>query len=159
MPALPCLSLARVLALLGGTSLAAAFFMPWFSSQGLLLSGQFLHIFLGNPGDLRRFVPGTTGAPGEAQALRALVDLFLVCGLLAMLTTLIGGLAPRGRWPANILLGLTGLVPLLAWAIGIGRLPAGANPEIGLWLIAVGSLAVLVGLAGAVIQERAPGRG
>jgi len=38
----------------GGVLLVTAFFMPWFSSQGLLLSGQFLHQFLSNPGDLRR---------------------------------------------------------------------------------------------------------
>ena len=27
-------------------AMVAAFFMPWFASQGLLLSGQFLHTFL-----------------------------------------------------------------------------------------------------------------
>jgi hypothetical protein len=133
--------------LCGGFSLAAAFFMPWFSSQGLLLSGQFLHEFLGNPGDLRRFLPGSSGSPVEAQLLRGLVDLFLVCGLVAMLASLGGGLVRQTRPPANVVLGLSGLVPLLAWAIGITRLPPGAIPEIGLWLIALGALAVLIGLA------------
>jgi hypothetical protein len=47
----------------------------------------------------------------------------------------------------NILLGLAGVIPLAGWAIGITRLPPGANPEIGLWVIACASVAVLVGLA------------
>src|SRR5213593_1580645 len=104
----PCLSLPRVLALLGGMLLVAAFFMPWFSSQGLLLSGQFLHVFLSNPGDLRRFLPGSTGSPAEAQLLRALVDLFPACGVLATCASLIGGLSTAWRRPANFVLGLSG---------------------------------------------------
>jgi hypothetical protein len=47
----------------------------------------------------------------------------------------------------NILLGLAGAIPLAGWAIGITRLPPGANPEIGLWVIAVASMGILVGLA------------
>ncbi len=141
---MPSLSLPRVLALIGGLALVAAFFMPWFSSQNLLLSGQFLHQFLGNPGDLRRFLPGASGAPGEAQLLRALVDLFPVCGAIAAGAALVGGL--RRTRAADVVLGLSGLLPLAAWAVGISRLPAGANAEIGLWLIVSGSLAVLAGL-------------
>jgi hypothetical protein len=140
------LSLPRVLALVGGLSLVGAFFMPWFSSQNLLLSGQFLHQFLGSTGDLRRFLPGSSGSPAEAQLLRALVDLFPACGAVASVATLIGGLATRWRRAANIVLGLSGAVPLVAWAIGVTRLPPGAGAEIGLWLIAFGSLAILVGL-------------
>jgi hypothetical protein len=140
------LSLPRVLALVGGLSLVGAFFMPWFSTQNLLLSGQFLHQFLANPGDLRRFLPGSSGDPAEAQLLRGLVDLFPVCGGVAIVTTLAGGLQNRWRLPLNAVLGLTGGVPLIAWAVGIGRLPPGAAAEVGLWLIALSSTAVLVGL-------------
>jgi hypothetical protein len=140
------LSLPRVLALVGGCGLVGAFFMPWFSTQNLLLSGQFLHQFLGNPGDLRRFLPGSSGDPAEAQLLRGLVDLFPVCGGVVILTTLAGGLQNRWRLPLNVVLGLSGGVPFFAWAVGIGRLPPGAAPEVGLWLIALSSAAVLVGL-------------
>src|SRR3979411_1051984 len=87
-----CLPLPRVLALLGGLVLVCAFFMPWFSSQGLLLSGQFLDQFLSNPGDLRRFLPGSTGSAAEAQLLRALVVLFPACVLVAIVASLSGGL-------------------------------------------------------------------
>jgi hypothetical protein len=147
------LSLPRVVALVGGLSVLEAFFMPWFSAQNLLLSGQFLHQFLSNPGDLRRFLPGSSGSPAEAQLLRALVDLFPVCGGIAIVAALTGGLVPHWRAPSNVLLGLSGALPLVAWAIGITRLPPGSNAEIGLWLIATGSLAVLVGLA---LDLRAP---
>src|SRR6266699_2434023 len=129
----PCLSLPRVLALIGGVLLVSAFFMPWFSSQGLLLSGQFLHQFLSNPGDLRRFLPGSNGNPVESQLLRALVDLFPACGAVAVVAALAGGLMRTWHRPANVLLGVSGLLPLLGWAAGITRLPPGANPEIGLW--------------------------
>jgi hypothetical protein len=137
----------RVTALVGGLGLVAAFYMPWFSSQGLLLSGQFLHNFLGSatPNELRRFLPNSSAS--EVQLLRLLVDLFPVCGLSAAATAVIGGLASSARRVANVALGLSGLIPLVAWAVGIGRLPAGASPEIGLWLIGFGSSAVLVGLA------------
>ena len=128
--------------------------MPWFSTQGLLLSGQFLHQFLGNPGDLRRFLPGSSGNPSEAQLLRALVDLFPACGLVAMVATLLGGLRAGLRWPANLLLTLSGVVPLIGWAVGISRLPAGAGLETGLWLIALSSGAILIGLGLAVMSER-----
>jgi hypothetical protein len=102
---------------------------------------------LEQPGDLRRFLPGSSGTPGEAQLLRALVDVFPACGLVAIAAALTGGLVRGWRRAANVALGLGGLVPLGGWAIGITRLPPGANPEIGLWLIASGSVAVLLGLA------------
>ena len=136
--------------MLGGFGLVCAFFMPWFSTQGLLLSGQ----FLGNPGDLRRFLPGSSGNPAEAQLLRALVDLFPAGGLLAMVATLAGGLRTGLRWPANVLLALSGAVPLVGWAVGISRLPVGAGLETGLWLIALSSGAILLGLGLAVMSER-----
>src|ERR671933_2906900 len=138
----PSLSLPRVLALVGGLGLIAAFFMPWFSAQNLLLSGQFLHQFLANPGDLRRFLPGSSGSPAEAQMLRALVDLFPVCGGVAAVAALVGGLTPL-RLPANLVLGLAGVVPPVGWGGGITRLPPGANAAVGLWLIAIASVDVL----------------
>jgi hypothetical protein len=134
------------MALIGGLGLVAAFFMPWFGSQGLLLSGQFLHNFLGSASanDLRRFLPNSS--PTEVQLLRVLVDLFPMCGAIAAVTLLIGGVTASGRGALNVLSVLSGLIPLVAWAVGIGRLPPGSSFEVGLWLIAVCSLAVLIGL-------------
>jgi hypothetical protein len=77
--------------------------------------------------------------------LRALVDLFPACGAIAFLAALVGGFG--WRLAMNIILGLAGAIPLIGWAVGISRLPSGANPEVGLWVIAGSSLAVLVGLA------------
>lgn len=141
----PSVPLSRVIALVGGLALVAAFFMPWFSSQGLLLSGQFLHTFLASASqsDLRRFLPSSS--PTEVQLLRVLVDLFPVCGVVAAVCAMLG--AVPARPVSNVLLGLAGLVPLVAWAIGITRLPSGASPEIGLWVIALGSLAIVLSLA------------
>ena len=59
----------------------------------------------------------------------------------------LGGLVSATTRAANVVLGIGGLVPLIGWAAGVTRLPPGSNPEIGLWLIAVGGLAVLLGLA------------
>src|SRR5438552_14699122 len=125
------LPLSRVLALIGGLGLVAAFFMPWFNSQGLLLSGQFLHTFLGtaSPADLRRFLPNSS--PTEVQLLRLLVDTFPTSGALAAAAALIGGLAPRFRTVSNVVMAVTGLLPLAGWAIGITRLPSGSNAEVG----------------------------
>ena len=155
----PPLRLSRVVALSSGLALVAAFFMPWFSSQGLLLSGQFLHTFLSSasPADLRRFLP--TSSPTEVQLLRILVDLFPVCGLVAAIAALSGGVFLPMRLASNVVLGLAGVVPLVAWIVGISRLPAGAAPEIGLWLIAAGSVGVVAGLLleilGATLATRA----
>jgi hypothetical protein len=151
----PSLRLSRVLALVGGLALLAAFFMPWFSSGGLLLSGQFLHTFLGSasPADLRRFLP--TSSPSEVQLLRVLVDVFPVSGAIAASCALLGGLVVRAKLAFNVVLGLAGLIPLLAWAGGITRLPQGAGAEIGLWLIAFSSIAVLVGLLLELVYLRA----
>ncbi len=52
----------------------------------------------------------------------------------------------RGKRAANVIVGLSGGLSLVSWAIGITRLPAGSGYESGLWLIALGSLAVLGGL-------------
>ena len=142
----PSLSLPRVLALVGGLSLIAAFFMPWFSSQGLLLSGQFLHIFLGNPGDLRRFLPGASGEASETMLLRALIDLFPACGLVATVATLVGGLWHTARRASTFVGGVSALVPVVAWLVGTTRLPPGATIESGMWLMLGGAIAVLLGL-------------
>jgi hypothetical protein len=141
------LSLPRVLALVGGLALVAAFYMPWFGSQGLLLSGQFLHNFLASASaaDLRRFLPNSSAS--EVQMLRVLVDLFPACGIVAAGAALVGGLVTRGTGVLNVVLGLGGLVPLVAVLVGVGRLPSGSSIEVGLWLIGAGSVAVLVGLA------------
>ena len=151
----PSLPLSRMLALVGGLGLLAAFFMPWFASQGLLLSGQFLHTFLAtsSPAAVQRFVPGST--PTEVLLLRVLVDLFPVCGALVTVLCL-AGLADlgRARGVVDALLALTGLVALVAWAGGVARLPPGAGWEIGLWLIAVASLAVVFGAALELIAAR-----
>ena len=135
--------LSRVLALVGGLGLVAAFFMPWFSSQGLLLSGQFLHNFLGNASaaDLRRFLPNSSAT--EVQLLRTLVDLFPIAGAIAAAAALIGGLAQGARTAANVVEALVGAIPLLAWAVGITRLPQGANAEVGLYVIAAGAIGTL----------------
>jgi hypothetical protein len=148
------LSLPRILSLVGGLTLVAAFFMPWFGSQGLLLSGQFLHSFLAgaNPTDLRRFLP--TSSPTEVQLLRLLVDVFPVCGAFAAVAAMIGGLVRAARPLSNVVLALSGLIVLIAWAVGLTRLPPGASFEVGLWLIGVGSLAVLLGLGLAFVAER-----
>ncbi len=143
----PQIPLSRVVALVGCLALVAAFYMPWFSSQGLLLSGQFLHTFLtsASAADLRRFLPALSAT--EVQLLRVVVDLFPICGGVGAIAALVGSLEARTRLVANAVLALAGLVPLLAWAGGITQLPAGAAPEIGLWLIALSSAAVLVSLA------------
>ena len=54
------------------------------------------------------------------------------------------------------LLALGGLVPMVAWVGGITRLPAGSTPEIGLYLIALGSLAALLGLGLEVLLDHPP---
>jgi hypothetical protein len=153
----PSLRLTRIVALVGGLGLIAAFFMPWFASQGLLLSGEFLHTFLStsSPADIQRFVPGTT--PAEQQLLRLLVDLFPAAGVLAALLSLAGAAAPRPATSMlDALLALSGLVALAAWAAGVPRLPQGARWEIGLWLIAVSALAVLSGAALELAAARRP---
>ena len=139
----PCLPLTRVIALVGGVALMSAFFMPWFASQGLLLSGQFLNDYLSSAriADLQRFLPGIS--PGEAQLLRLLVDLFPTCGAVAALVCLLITVQPRTA--LKFLLALSGIMPLAAWAIGVTRLPPGSSSQVGLWLIVCGSLAVLLG--------------
>jgi hypothetical protein len=145
--------LARVVALFGGLALVAAYFMPWFGSQGVILTGAFLDQLLGSTTDLRRLLPGSAGGPLEVQLLRALVDFFPVAGGLAALTSVLLWLRPAWRVPGNVLLGACGALTLVALFGGGSRLPPGATWEVGLWLIGAGSLAVLAGVVLDVVGQ------
>lgn len=140
------LPLGRVISLIGGLAVIAAYFMPWFGTQGLILTGDFLTRFLGSSVDLRRFLPGASGGSGEVLALRGLVYLFPTCGALAALLTIAACTRSTAGRAIGLGLAASGLVPLLALGIGVTRLPAGASLEVGLGLIGAGSLAVLLGL-------------
>lgn len=141
------LPLGRVLALIGGLTLVGAYFMPWFGTQGLILTGHYLDQLLAGTSDLRRFLPGAAGGETEVRLLRALVLLFPSCGALATLLTVAAQLRPAFGRRLGPPLVLVGLVPLVALLGGLTRLPPGATLEIGLWLIGAGGAAVLVGLA------------
>src|SRR5437764_14237137 len=141
----PSLPVGTVLALVGGVGLVTAYWMPWFSSQGLLLSGSFLARFLGSPAGVQRFMPTLAGNPSELQLLRALVYLFPTCGVIAIVLALLHGVWARWRRFPGILLTIVGLVPLIALAVGLSRLPPGATTEIGLWQLGVGAAAILAG--------------
>jgi hypothetical protein len=150
--------IARVLALLGGLALVAAYAMPWFGvsmgGQGVVLSGQFLGRFLSSATDLRQFMPGAAGGPSEVRMLLGLVYLFPAVGALAAVLALL-----PWRRPVDAGLLLVGVVPLVALAIGLGRLPPGARPETGLWVIGIGGIAVVVGaLLDLVLPRDADGR-
>ena len=142
-----CVPLARVVALVGGLALIAAYFMPWFGSQGVILTGAFLDQLLGSTSDLRRLLPGAAGGPLEVQLLRALVDLFPLAGGLAASLSLAVSVQPAWRLAANILVGACGALALVALVGGVARLPPGATWEVGLWLIGGGALAILAGVA------------
>jgi hypothetical protein len=137
---LPC-----VLALVGGLGLVAAFFMPWFGTQGLLLSGAFLNQFLSSTPDLRRFVPGASGGVQEAQMLRGLVDLFPACGALGAVVALVAGLRSTASRGWGVGMAVLGGVPLVALLIGLARLPAGSTFEVGLWTIGLGAACLCLG--------------
>jgi hypothetical protein len=146
--ALPGLPYGTVLALVGGLALVAAFWMPWIGiqvgNQGALLSGNVLGRLLSGTSDLRQFVPGSSGNPLEAQALRALVYLFPTCGALAALLALLEGWLGRRRVLA-VLLAVVGLVPLVGVVGGLSFLPQSSSREVGLWVIGAGSVAVVLG--------------
>jgi len=144
-PGLKYVPLARVVSLIGGLALVAAYFMPWFGTQGLILTGAFLDQLLGSTSDLRRLLPGSAGGPLEVQLLRALVDLFPVVGALAAILSLLLVVRPAWRLAGNVLLVACACVALVALAGGISRLPAGATLEVGLWLVGLGGLAILAG--------------
>ncbi|MCC6179230.1 MAG: hypothetical protein IT305_28310 [Chloroflexi bacterium] len=141
----PSIAVGTVVALIGGLALLAAFSMPWFSTQGLLLSGDFLARFLGNPNDVRRFAPGLAADPSELRLLRGLVYLFPASGALACLLAVVTALWRAAPGWLGMLLAASGLVPLVALLGGITRLPPGAHLEVGLWVIGAGALATLLG--------------
>jgi hypothetical protein len=145
--AAPSLPVGTALALVGAVALVTAYWVPWFSSQGLLLSGSFLGHFLGNQADVQRFMPALAGNPSEVQLLRALVYLFPSCGAIAIVLALLHGLWQDGRRVLGILLTVSGLVPLVALAVGLTRLPPGAATEIGIWQLGLGAAAILIGPA------------
>ena len=145
---LPSLPVGTVLTLIGGLALVAAFWMPWLGiqvgAQGALLSGDVLGRLLSGTSDLRQFIPGSSGNPLEAQALRALIYLFPTAGALAAVLALMEGWLGRRRWLA-ILIVIIGLVPLIGLIGGLTRLPPNATRELGLWLNGLGSVAVVLG--------------
>ena len=146
--ALPGLPFGTVLALVGGLALVAAFWMPWLGiqagGQGVLLSGNVLGRLLSGTSDLRQFIPGSSGNPLEAQALRALIYLFPTCGALAAALALLDGWL-GGRRTVAVLLVVVGVVPLVGVLGGLSFLPPNSSREIGLWLIGIGSAAVVLG--------------
>ncbi|MFN8632412.1 MAG: hypothetical protein U0893_01055 [Chloroflexota bacterium] len=146
--AVPSLPVGTALSLIGGLALVAAFWMPWLGiqmgTQGVLLSGEVLGRLLGGTADLRQFIPGSSGNPLEAQALRALIFLFPSAGVLAGVLALLEGWLGRRRWLA-ILLVIAGLVPLVGLLVGLTRLPPTASRELGLWVNGAGSVAVALG--------------
>lgn len=150
-----CLPLGRALSLIGGLALVTAYFMPWFGTQGIVLTGAFLNQFLGGAGDLRRFLPGSSGGPAEVQLLRALVLFFPLSGALAAGVAALGAVRPSVR-PANLVLVVGGLAPLLALVVGLSRLPPGASVEVGLWLIGAGAITILLGV---ILEARGSGQG
>jgi hypothetical protein len=141
----PCIPLGTVFSLLGGLALVTAFFMPWFATQGLLLSGAFLARFLGSADDVRRFMPGIAGGQAEILLLRALVYLFPASGGVAAVLVILGTVWRGWQARLGIILIVSGLVPLIALVVGMTRLPPGASPEIGLWQLGIGSVAILIG--------------
>jgi hypothetical protein len=147
-PAIPSLPIGTVLSLVGGLALLAAFTMPWLGiqvgAQGALLSGEVLGRLLGGTTDLRQFIPGSSGNPLEAQALRALIFLFPVSGGIAAVLALLEGWLGRRGW-LTVLLVLSGLIPLIGVLGGLTFLPPNASRQHGLWVIGAGSVAVMLG--------------
>jgi hypothetical protein len=145
---IPSLPVGTVLSLVGGLALLAAFTMPWLGvqvgTQGALLAGDTLGRLIGGASDLRQFIPGSSGNPLEAQALRALIYLFPVCGVVAVTLALLEGWLGRRRWLA-VLLVLAGLIPLIGVLGGLTFLPPNASRQHGLWVIGAGSVAVMLG--------------
>ena len=156
--ALPGLPLGTVLALVGGLALVVAFWMPWMGiqvgTQGALLSGNVLGRLLSGTTDLRQFIPGGSGNPLEAQALRALIYLFPVAGGLAAALALLDGWLGGRRLLAGLLV-VAGLVPLAGLLGGLAFLPPNSSREVGLWLIGIGSGAVVLGpIVNALLARR-----
>jgi hypothetical protein len=101
-----------VLALVGGLGVVAAYWMPWFGTQGILLSGAFLNEFLSTTPDLRRVMPGASGGPQEAQQLRGLVLFFPAAGAVGAVIALVAGLSSGRSRLWGMLLAVLGGVRL-----------------------------------------------
>lgn len=145
---MPSLPIGTVISLVGGLTLVAAYFIPWFGvsfgGQGVLLSGEVLARLLGGGDEVRRFMPASSAL--EIRLLRGLIYLFPVTGVLAAaLAVLLGFSAGKGMAPA-IALFITGLVPLIGLGVGLTRLPPGTSAELGLWMIGVGGLTTVGGV-------------
>jgi hypothetical protein len=121
--------------------------MPWFSAQGLLLTGYMVTRFLATTTDLRSYFPVSSGGPLETQMLLAIAALFPASGTLAVCAALLGAARESLRVPAAVMLLLAATASLTALALGAWRLPAGTSAEIGLWVMGVASVAILVGAA------------
>ena len=148
------LRLSRVLALVGGLGLVAAFVMPWFSSQGLLLSGQFLHTFLASASrDRPPPLPACQLADRRSRHCACWSTSFRSAAPWSAAAALLGGLAARAPVPRRR--DPRARSPRAARRLGRRhqRLPPGANFEIGLWLILVGAVAALLGLASTVSRR------
>ncbi|MCC7367414.1 MAG: hypothetical protein IT306_03265 [Chloroflexi bacterium] len=156
---IPSLPVGTVLSLIGGLALLAAFTMPWLGiqvgAQGALLSGDVLGRLLGSTTDLRQFIPGSSGNPLEAQALRALIYLFPTSGGIAALLALLEGWLGRRGWLTTLIV-VSGVVPLIGLLGGLGFLPPTASRQHGLWVIGLGSAAVMLGpLLNGLLSRRA----
>lgn len=141
----PTMTVGRVVTLVAGIVLVAAYYMPWFGAQGIQLTGTFLSNFLNTTADLRRFVPGSTGGTLEVQFLRLLVYLFPMGGAVAAALAVFGTAKPEFRRYVNLALFILGPLLIIALVAGNFRLPAGAQREVGMNIMAVAALGVVVG--------------
>jgi hypothetical protein len=139
-----CFSLGRVLALVGGLGLLAAYWMPWIGNQQGAMAGSNLATVLARTTDLSRLVPGFNISPEETQLLKLVIGAVPTVGALVALLAA-SGLQVRFGLVVNTLLGLAGVVMLLALMFGSQRLPPGALPQIGLNVIGWASVATVLG--------------
>ncbi|MFN8526923.1 MAG: hypothetical protein U0821_27780 [Chloroflexota bacterium] len=146
----PAMGVGRVLSLFGGLLLVAAYVMPWFSADRVILTGSFLSQFLLNTTDLRRFLPGSTGGTFEVQLIRLLVYAFPGLGLAAAATAIYGWMRPANRRATNIALGAIGAAGVVVWIVALiilsVKLPT-ASREIGLNLNALAAILIVAGVA------------
>ncbi|MCC7104183.1 MAG: hypothetical protein IT307_03495 [Chloroflexi bacterium] len=139
-----CFSLGRVLVLVGGLGLLAAYWMPWIGNQQGAMAGSNLATVLARTTDLSRLVPGFNISPQETQLLKLVISAVPTVGaLVAVLAA--SGLQVRFSLVANTILGLAGVAMLLALTFGSQRLPPGALPQIGLNVIGGASALILLG--------------
>jgi hypothetical protein len=119
--------------------------MPWFNTQGLLLTGYLVTRFLSSTTDLRRYMPEATGGQFEVQVLLVIAALFPASGALAVCAALLGAAREGSRVATAFMLLAAGSSSLAAFGLGVSRLPAGTSAEIGMWVVGAASSAILVG--------------